>query len=35
MTTHFGGELFGVEDVLFLNHGERVKAVVLGQVVTL
>jgi len=35
MTTHFGGELFHVEDVPFLNSGERVKAVVLGQVVTL
>jgi predicted phosphodiesterase len=35
MTTHFGGELFHVEDIPFLNSGERVKAVVLGQVVTL
>lgn len=35
MTTHFGGELFHVEDVPFLNSGERVKAVVLGDVVTL
>jgi predicted phosphodiesterase len=35
MTTHFGGELFHVEDIPFLNQGERVKAVVLGEVVTL
>lgn len=35
MTTHWGGELFHVEDIPFLNSGERVKAVVLGQVVTL
>jgi UDP-2,3-diacylglucosamine pyrophosphatase LpxH len=35
MTTHFGGELFHVEDIPFLNTGERVKAVVLGEVVTL
>jgi predicted phosphodiesterase len=35
MTTHFGGELFHVEDIPFLNSGERVKAVVLGNVITL
>ena len=35
LTTHWGGELFHVEDLPFLNSGERVKAVVLGQVVTL
>lgn len=35
ITTHFGGELFHVEDVPFLNSGERLKAVVWGQVVTL
>jgi hypothetical protein len=35
MTTHFGGELFHVEDIPFLNSGERVKAVVMGSIVTL
>jgi len=35
MTTHFGGELFHVEDIPFLNSGEHIKAVVLGNVVTL
>jgi len=35
MTTHFGGELFHVEDIPFFNSGERVKAIVLGNVVTL
>lgn len=35
MTTHFGGELFHVEDIPFLNSGENIKAVVLGNVVTL
>lgn len=35
MVTHFGGELFHVEDVPFLNSGERIKAIVLGNVVTL
>lgn len=34
MTTHWGGELFHVEDIPFLNSGERMKAVVLGNVVT-
>lgn len=35
MTTHYGGELFHVEDIPFLNTGEHIKAVVLGNVVTL
>jgi predicted phosphodiesterase len=35
MTTHFGGELFHVEDIPFLNSGERVKAIVMGSIVTL
>ena len=35
MTTHYGGELFHVEDIPFLNSGEHIKAVVLGNVVTL
>lgn len=35
MTTHFGGELFHVEDVPFINHGEHIKAIVLGALVTL
>ena len=35
MVTHFGGEMFHIEDLPFLNSGERVKAVVHGQVVTL
>ena len=35
MVTHWGGELFHVEDIPFLNRGERLKAVVLGEVVTL
>ena len=35
MTTHWGGELFHNDDIAFLNSGERLKAIVLGQVVTL
>lgn len=35
MTTHYGGELFHVEDIPFFNNGEHIKAVVWGQVVTL
>lgn len=35
MATHWGGELFHVEDIPFLNSGDALKAVVLGQVVTL
>jgi predicted phosphodiesterase len=35
MTTHFGGELFHVEDIPFFNGGEHIKAIVLGDVVTL
>lgn len=35
ITTHFGGELFHVADVPFLNQGERIKAVVDGALVTL
>ena len=35
MTTHYGGELFHVEDIPFLNSGEHIKAVVLGNVVPL
>jgi predicted phosphodiesterase len=35
MTTHFGGEMFHIEDIPFLNSGERVKAIVMGNVVTL
>lgn len=35
MTTHFGGELFHVEDIPFFNSGDHIKAVVLGNVVTL
>lgn len=32
---HNGGELFHVEDIPFFNSGERIKAIVLGNVVTL
>jgi hypothetical protein len=35
MTTHFGGELYHNEDIPFLNSGDHIKAIVLGQVVTL
>jgi UDP-2,3-diacylglucosamine pyrophosphatase LpxH len=35
MTTHWGEDLFHTEDIPFLNYGERLKAVVLGDVVTL
>lgn len=35
MTTHFGGELFHVEDIPFFNEGDHIKAVVLGNVVGL
>jgi predicted phosphodiesterase len=35
MVTHFGGELFHAEDIPFFNGGEHIKAIVLGQVVTL
>jgi UDP-2,3-diacylglucosamine pyrophosphatase LpxH len=35
LTTHWGGELFDVADILYLNTGERIKAVVDGQLVTL
>lgn len=35
MVTHYGGELFHVEDVPFFNGGERIKAIALGQLVTL
>lgn len=35
MTSHWGGELFHVEDIPFINSGEHIKAVVLGQVVIL
>jgi predicted phosphodiesterase len=34
MTTHFGGELFHVEDIPFFNSGDHIKAIVLGNVVT-
>lgn len=35
IVTHWGGDLFHVEDVPFLNEGEHIKAVVMGEVVTL
>lgn len=35
MTTHFGGELFHVEDIPFFNTREHIKAIVLGALVTL
>jgi hypothetical protein len=35
MTTHFGGELFHVEDIPFFNAAEHIKAVVWGEVITL
>ncbi len=35
LVTHWGGELFHVEDIPFLNTGEHVKAVVHGEVITL
>jgi predicted phosphodiesterase len=35
MTTHFGGELFHVEDIPYFNSGDHMKAIVLGELVTL
>lgn len=35
MTTHFGGELFHVEDIPFFNSGDHIKAIVHGEVVRL
>lgn len=35
VTTHWGGSVFHVEDVPFLNHGEHMKAVVMGKLITL
>ncbi len=35
LVTHWGGELFHIDDIPFLNTGEHVKAVVHGQVITL
>lgn len=35
MTTHLGGDLFHVDSIPFLNQGTRMKALVLGKVITI
>lgn len=35
LTTHWGGDLFHNEDIPYLNSGEKIKAVVMGEIVTL
>lgn len=34
-TTHWGGEMFDIADILYLNSGERMKAIVDGVLITL
>lgn len=35
MTTHYGGDVFHVEDIPYFNSGDHIKAIVLGNLVTL